>query len=67
MRVPRPGRAIAGWRQGWIVRYQVPSGQRRKIALGAVIGKPLAEARREAVQIDHGAKDGHDPHAEREI
>ena len=49
-----------------MVRYQLPSGQRRKMKLGDVAGLSLAEARKRAAQITSGAKDGHDPQEQRE-
>src|SRR4051794_15081051 len=60
------GVRLQGAARVWLVRYQLPNGQRRKLSLGqvakgAVAGLTLAEARREATRIVSGARDGHDP------
>jgi hypothetical protein len=57
---------IQGEAKVWVVRYALPGGQRRKMKLSDVAGMPLAEARKRAAQITSGAKDGHDPQAQRE-
>ncbi|MFZ1429146.1 MAG: site-specific integrase [Geminicoccaceae bacterium] len=57
---------MQGGSKVWLVRYQVPGGNRRKLTLGDVSGLTLAEARKRAVQITSGAKDGKDPQQQRE-
>src|SRR3954452_15580330 len=57
---------LQGAARGWMVRYQLPTGQRRKMKLGDVAGLSLTEARKRAAQITSGAKDGHAPQEQRE-
>lgn len=58
---------LQGSARVWMVRYQLPDGRRPKMKLGDVSGMPLAEARRAAAKIMAGAKDGHDPQAQRAV
>jgi integrase len=63
---PGLGVRLQGSAKVFLVRYQLPTGQRRKLTLGPVSGMTLADARKAAVRITSGAKDGHDPQQERE-
>lgn len=60
------GVRLQGSAKVFLVRYQLPTGQRRKMTLGPVSGMALADARKAATKIVSGAKDGHDPQQQRE-
>ena len=64
----QPGLSIRlkGRARTWTVWYQVNSN-RRKVALGAVAGLPLKEARIKAGRIVADARDGKDPLEERAV
>jgi hypothetical protein len=62
----QPGLSIRlkGGARTWTVWHQV-NGARRRVALGAVAGLPLREARAKAGRILADARDGKDPLADR--
>ena len=55
---------LQGAKRSWVIHYTV-EGKRRRMSLGDVAGRSLADARKEASKVVSGGKDGADPLRER--